>query len=1230
MDILIGKSRNPWLGLKAYSEDETLYGRDEEIRSLSQYVMCDKETVLYGRSGIGKSSIINAGVIPVARRRDVTPVYIRLEHGAGSDTYIGQIRNAITGAGVAIAPVRPAHDAPRGELLWELFHGNRFLDGKGQRVKLLIIFDQFEEMFTLQRNERVKRTFFEQLADLPGNVRPAVLEASINLTTPAGGPPTVNEPNHVAGEDLFNLDLDDFDIELPSDEGGNYVDDNEYHMVFTLREDFLSDFEYYTAKIPPLKNHRFGLRPINEEQAADIICKPRPGLVSIDVAKLIIEKVTGRTDFELDDMPEIEVNSAMLSLYMSRLYEKKRGADVITAGLVEEKGGEIIRDFYADSIQSVPDGVMERIEDELTNEEGRRENKSYAILCATVGQEYVDQLVRCQLLSRFQYAGDNRVEFIHDILCPVIRKRREQRAEKRKQEKERQRQEEANCRLIAEKEELARQARLSRRQGFRIMGISATIVAALALIICYFYFTGTYQYSACYAQFKRIYGWPVGVGSKLTDSERKTTPLYYRLSRTGVSETTFIEKVKRLGNALLGNVGTFTDVEVLSSNPRLPLMPRVNTPEVDAGNADDRQDVAAMAYYEKLKRIKTIHFVGNEDGTIGREVVSDENGRVLFVTSYFLLQSAGEGRNAAPKEAWLHFLTAQGQAMKVRDNGVDRMKVAWDDEGRLTSMMYYDEQRACHPITNGIYGHAMRYCKDQTTVRYLVDEYGQPLREGPSYNTLATRSSDDGQRTDVVYAHERTIPDTISLMTLKEVLTTPAPGPEGYTRKVSIGRGLSQRDSLYVGLPCVALRTTQYDDRGNATLVTTESTGAQASTLFFASCSPYQTLRGYDRRTGYQVSEEHIDREGNPFAIEGISKREWSYDKRGMLTKEKRYTPTRCVYSFEKTINGGVTTETLDDAINHTYTMRVDTIKGDHTWVTAYYGRGNRPVLHTEYDEDIYDIICFHRIKRDTLGEGVVKTYLYGTPDTPDLKYYCKERKADADDHTLSFRTYDDKGRIQTSMMYFLQDGQRIARAAMGIDGTPVRCPNWEDKGLSYYKLYQATDVDNEFTSLRPVNEFGDLSVLGLGDRSLSLKYTNLKGSKALHQGHVYRIRNTYWERAISPDNSGISQASMPYLHLLTKDSRLYRSGLRDGDRIISLGPWHWGDTNEALAVAWRAMEKQGADLVILRPEGASFQTLTTSLPPGRQPAVVQEEYHLIRLTDGEYAQINKYLHQKP
>ena len=37
--------KNPWLGLESYQEGEILYGRDNDIRDLSQCVLNDTDTL---------------------------------------------------------------------------------------------------------------------------------------------------------------------------------------------------------------------------------------------------------------------------------------------------------------------------------------------------------------------------------------------------------------------------------------------------------------------------------------------------------------------------------------------------------------------------------------------------------------------------------------------------------------------------------------------------------------------------------------------------------------------------------------------------------------------------------------------------------------------------------------------------------------------------------------------------------------------------------------------------------------------------------------------------------------------------------------------------------------------------------------------------------------------------------------------------------------------------------
>lgn len=480
------KRKNPWLGLESYREGEALYGRDDDIRSLTQSVLSDIDTLFYGKSGIGKSSILNAGVIPAARRHGYLPVLIRLSHkDQHAYTYLSQVASAIQSVATAVQVVKRRNKEK--ETLYEYFHRHTFHGQDGERIKLLIVFDQFEEIFTLQEDESAKKRFFGEMADFLNNIMPDELQGGMgNLDSGHDEAMVVDEDNL---DSVFNdLDLDD-KSDIPE-----YVTDNVVHLVFTIREDFLSEFEYYTASIPSLKQNRYGLRPINEEQASQIILRPIPGLISESVAKLIIEKVTGRTDFKLDGIPEIEVDSAVLSLYLNRLYQAADGG-VITQELVNQKGGKIIADFYADAIGGISESSIEYLEDILINGQGRRDNITVydAVNDGHITDEELDILCnQKKILRQFNYAGVLRIEYIHDILCPVVISHKEDRImlkeqekERLRQEEERKRQEEEQHRILEEEKQRREEAEAAAARLKRIRNVSIPLICLAVVALGY-------------------------------------------------------------------------------------------------------------------------------------------------------------------------------------------------------------------------------------------------------------------------------------------------------------------------------------------------------------------------------------------------------------------------------------------------------------------------------------------------------------------------------------------------------------------------------------------------------------------------------------------------------------------------------------------------------------------------------------------------------------------------
>jgi len=73
-------AENPWPGLMPFTEATRAFfhGRDTEAAELLRRVRRERLTILFGQSGLGKTSLLCAGLFPRLRAADFLPVYIRL------------------------------------------------------------------------------------------------------------------------------------------------------------------------------------------------------------------------------------------------------------------------------------------------------------------------------------------------------------------------------------------------------------------------------------------------------------------------------------------------------------------------------------------------------------------------------------------------------------------------------------------------------------------------------------------------------------------------------------------------------------------------------------------------------------------------------------------------------------------------------------------------------------------------------------------------------------------------------------------------------------------------------------------------------------------------------------------------------------------------------------------------------------------------------------------------
>jgi len=167
----------PFVGPRPFKrEDASLFfGRADEADELLSLVVAEREVLLYAQSGAGKTSLINAGLGPLLENEgfEVLPV-ARVRYQSSQEIETEQIANVyvfnvVTGWSALTHNVSQLNSMNLADFLDEL---PPQLDKEGLPQPRLLIFDQFEELFTFYPERASdRRGFFEQVRDALGRNR---------------------------------------------------------------------------------------------------------------------------------------------------------------------------------------------------------------------------------------------------------------------------------------------------------------------------------------------------------------------------------------------------------------------------------------------------------------------------------------------------------------------------------------------------------------------------------------------------------------------------------------------------------------------------------------------------------------------------------------------------------------------------------------------------------------------------------------------------------------------------------------------------------------------------------------------------------------------------------------------------------------------------------------------------------------------------------------------------
>jgi WD40 repeat protein len=402
--------RSPYQGLVPYSEGdaEWFFGRDEWSEVLADNFRAYRVTVLYGVSGVGKSSLLRAGLIrrlgDEARANVADLGYPRLLPVGFSawslDAPVAALKEAVREA--AERPDLTGH-SPEGALADVLGAWPALAGGQ-----LLLVLDQLEELFAY--HERPHDPVLEELAAALRRANPAV------------------------------------------------------HFLLSIREDAMASLDRFEGHVSGLGEHVLRLEHLDRDAAREAIVQPlqrwnrtvagpgedveiEPSLIEAVLEQVTAGKVTLGDNGSAALNERAGVEAPYLQLVLTRLWDEERrnGSRLLRLHTLERLGGadRIVRTHLDTALAALPlpdQDLAGRTFRYLVTPSGTKIAHRISDLAdyAQAPPEQIEHVI--DLLAGevrvLRPAGDGRYEIYHDALAgPIVdwRRRWEERQKRRRE-----------------------------------------------------------------------------------------------------------------------------------------------------------------------------------------------------------------------------------------------------------------------------------------------------------------------------------------------------------------------------------------------------------------------------------------------------------------------------------------------------------------------------------------------------------------------------------------------------------------------------------------------------------------------------------------------------------------------------------------------------------------------------------------------------------------------------
>lgn len=466
----INKNRYP--GVKPFTSDERelFFGREKDIEDFYSLLFIKQSVVLYGKSGYGKSSLLNAGVIPrLQQEAEWTCFTIRFNNFSEREAQenvspIENIKlrlkqNLDENATALLDSVIPGEDS-----VWYWVKAHQHANS---RSRFIIFFDQFEELFTYPK--ALVEEFSEQLSQMLYNTVPVKFRKKIA---------------EMDESDTVSDDLHEYLYEKP-----------EVKVVFSVRSDRLSLLNLLTDRHPTILQNCYELKALSRSQAEQAIINPAGAPQSLGFAtppfnfsKDALQKILD----SIADPQDGKIETATLQIvcrYVEEEFVTEKKITTITGELLGDIS-DIFKHYYEGIIAKLSESDREKvqrlIEDELI-EQGRRNTLTDVYIKNRFGfnDQLLSQLEQSSLLRKERDAtGRILYEISHDSLVNAIEKV----AKGRREIEEKIKRKKLEEKLAEERERAEYLTELNKKAVFRTRLAVGLAVVSLVIAVTAFYF----------------------------------------------------------------------------------------------------------------------------------------------------------------------------------------------------------------------------------------------------------------------------------------------------------------------------------------------------------------------------------------------------------------------------------------------------------------------------------------------------------------------------------------------------------------------------------------------------------------------------------------------------------------------------------------------------------------------------------------------------------------------